>query len=181
MHTARLRSRSRTRKHLSMALAALAATTIPARAAPPFPPPPLEDRIEALELDESTRGRVYAVLDETEGKRRATRREIESARRHLREQLADSKSTDDAIRADAAKLDQLERTAEQQRIDVLLAIRALLPERLRGALAPPPPERDRAGRPRAERSARCDGDPGPRRGPEPDPRGSRDDESAHGD
>ncbi len=140
------RPRSRTSRHAFIALASVAtltSTSSAASARPPFPPPPpLERRIESLDLPDSTRERIYAVLDGAEGTRRATQRAIESARRHLRELLADGSSGDDAVRAEATKLADLERSAERQRIDLVLAVRALLPERLRGSLAPPRPERD---------------------------------------
>ncbi len=146
------RPRSRTSRHAFIALASvvtLASTSSTAYPRPPFPPPPpLEQRIESLDLPDSTRERIYAVLDGAEGTRRVTQRAIESARRHLRELLADGASADDTIRAEATKLADLERTAERQRIDVLLAVRALLPERLRGSLAPPRPERTARGGPR---------------------------------
>lgn len=104
---------------------------------PPPPPPPLEERIESLDLDDSTREKIYAVLDAAEGARRQTQRALESSRRRMRALLSDAAATDEAIRAADRELDELEHRAHQQRTDVLLKVRAALPEKMRGSLAPP--------------------------------------------
>lgn len=132
----------------TLALGAMGTLAIAAgpQGPPPPPPPPLEDRIESLDLEDATRERVYAVLDAAEGPRRQSQRALESARRRMRALLADDAATDEAIRAADQELDQLEHRAHQQRLDVLLKVRAVLPEKLRGSLAPPP-RGDRRGRP----------------------------------
>lgn len=167
---------------VTFATFALGATATLAVAAgphgPPPPPPPLEDRVECLDLDDATRDKIYAVLDAAEGPRRQNLRALESARRRMRALLADGASSDDAIRAADQELDQLEHRAHQQHVDVLLKVRATLPEKLRGSLAPPAPP---APGERGESGARREGPPpgGGRcgeRGPRPadGPAGPRD-------
>lgn len=124
---------------------------------PPPPPPPLEERIESLDLDDATRDKIYAVLDAAEGARRQTQRALESSRRRMRALLADATASDEAIRAADRELDELEHRAHQQRTDVLLKVRAALPEKMRGSLAPPA----RGERPEGRGQGR---DGGPRRG-----------------
>ncbi len=140
-----------------VAFALGASATAGFAASPHGPPPPLEERIEALDLDDTTRDKIYEILDAAEGARRQTQRAIESKRRRMRALLADATATDEAIRAADRELDELERRAHQQRVDVLLKVRAALPEKMRGSLAPPA----RGERPGGRGEGR---DGGPRRG-----------------
>ncbi len=91
--------------------------------------------VEALDLDEATRARVRAIIDETRDQGAALQQDKRRARRALRELLEQDSPDEAQVLARIDALGRLETDARKLRIRTMLRIRALLTPAQRAKMA----------------------------------------------
>jgi len=133
---------------IGITLLTLTALVATASARPQGDGPPIEARIEKLDLDAETQARVDGILDAAHEQRRSLRRELREARTQLRE-LVGAGAGAEALYAQAETLGALDLRRHQERIGMLLELREVLsPEQVASLL-----ERDEEGGRRYRRRA----------------------------
>jgi Spy/CpxP family protein refolding chaperone len=86
----------------------------------------MEKRVDQLGLDEATRGKVEAILDDARGERDARKEEMRAARKRMHDLLAKPDVTEAEVMAQADADTALHTEAHKAKLRTLLAIRALL-------------------------------------------------------
>lgn len=115
-------------KRLSIIVGLAMALVLPfsAMARPPGGYGGFEMQLDRLDLDETTRGSVDLILDESRAQRRLVRRELHAAREQMRERLAAVDSDEASLLAQAERISVLELEMARQRISTHLELRSVL-------------------------------------------------------
>ena len=100
----------------------------------------LEEKIDALNLDDATRTAIHKAIDEGRGARDDMRSQLRKARQDLRAMLQQDNPTEAQVLAQSEVIGGLETKQHKQALHTLLTVRALLtPEQrvsLREAMRP---------------------------------------------
>jgi len=94
----------------------------------------LEEKIDALHLDDATRIAVHKAIDEGRGAQDDTRSQLQKAHRDLRAMLQLENPNEDAVLAQSEVIGGLETAQRKQALHTMLTIRALLTPEQRASL-----------------------------------------------
>ena len=86
----------------------------------------MEQRVDALGLDDATRQKVHAILDDSREQRRATWEQMRAAREEMHDMLARPDVTEAELMARVDSESALHTEAQKAKLRTLLSIRALL-------------------------------------------------------
>ena len=94
----------------------------------------LEEKIDALNLDDATRTAIHKAIDEGRGARDDMRSQLRKARQDLRAMLQQDNPTEAQVLAQSEVIGGLETKQHKQALHTLLTIRALLTPEQRASL-----------------------------------------------